>query len=112
MVAGAIAGGGIGSIPMSTIGAGAGAIAGSITGAGANAYEGVVIGDLQEEIHTAAESGKPLIIKSPDNQDTFGVFVDGNNDGNGTLVNSLFALFIINVMTFSTTGSLLLPVGG
>ena len=40
------------------------------------------------------------------------MFVDGKNDGNGTLANSPFALFIINAMTFSATGSLLLPVGG
>jgi len=104
---GAIIGGGVGSIPMSAIGAAVGALIGTILAAGASAYEGITLWDLREEIHASVETGGPLVIYSDKN--IGGVWVNGDNDNRGVLVNSPFAFLAVDSLVYASTGDVLVP---
>jgi len=86
-----------------------GALAGGIIGASAGAYEDKVISEIYNEFESSA--GGTLTIGMSTDEHTYGVVVDGTNDGinNGTLVNTPLAFVTLDVLVVAYTGQFMIP---
>ena len=98
---------GLGSVPV--IGAAVGAFLGGFVAAGLNKYDDNIQNDIKTEMDTAVSSGGPLIIANT--KGTFGLAVDGGNDGIGVKANTVGPLLEAEALTFVSTGQFILPWG-